>query len=62
VKPASQLLTQILSAADIHHVSAPLMEISGSFIRVGIKNGKDMSYFLPDSVWKYIKEMHFYEK
>jgi nicotinate-nucleotide adenylyltransferase len=62
VKPASQLLTQILSTADIHHVNAPLMEISGSFIRAGIKNGKDMSYFLPYSVWKYIKEMHFYEK
>jgi nicotinate-nucleotide adenylyltransferase len=62
VKPGSQLLTQILSTADIHHVNAPLMEISGSFIRAGIKNGKDMSYFLPDSVWKYIKEMHFYEK
>jgi nicotinate-nucleotide adenylyltransferase len=62
VKPVSQLLTQILSAADIHYVNAPLMEISGSFIREGIKNGKDMSYFLPETVWKYIKEMHFYEK
>ena len=61
-KPASLLLDQILSAADIHRVDAPLMEISGTFIRNGIKNGKDMSYFLAPAVWKYIKEMHFYEK
>lgn len=61
-KPASLLLDQILSAADIHRVDAPLMEISGTFIRNGIKNGKDMSYFLSPAVWKYIVEMHFYEK
>jgi nicotinate-nucleotide adenylyltransferase len=46
----------------VHLVNAPLMEISGTFIRNGIKARKDMSYFLPPAVWKYIKEMHFYEK
>ena len=61
-RPSSPLLDQILSNADIHKVNAPLMEISGTFIRNGIKSGKDMSYFLPVPVWKYIKEMHFYEK
>jgi nicotinate-nucleotide adenylyltransferase len=61
-KPSSLLLDQLLSKADIQHVNAPLMDISGTFIRDGIKNGKDMSYFLPYAVWKYIKEMHFYEK
>jgi nicotinate-nucleotide adenylyltransferase len=61
-KPVSGLLDQILLSADIHHVSAPLMEISGTFIRSSIKKGKDMSYFLSPAVWKYIVEMHFYEK
>jgi nicotinate-nucleotide adenylyltransferase len=61
-KPSSLLLDNILNAADIHRVNAPLMEISGTFIRDGIREGKDLSYFLPQSVWKYIKEMHFYEK
>jgi nicotinate-nucleotide adenylyltransferase len=61
-KPASLLLEQILAVADIRRADAPLMEISGTFIRNGIKKGKDMSYFLPPPVWKYIKEMHFYEK
>ena len=62
VKPSSPLLEQILSTADIHQVKAPLMDISGTFIREGIKNRKDMSYFLSETVWKYIKEMHFYER
>ena len=60
--PSSLILEQILLTADVHNVNAPLMEISGTFIRNGIKNGKDMSYFLPPAVWKYIREMHFYGK
>lgn len=61
-KPSSPFLEQLLSAAKIHHVNAPLMFISGTFIRNGIKKGKNMSYYLAPLVWKYIEEMHFYEK
>jgi nicotinate-nucleotide adenylyltransferase len=61
-KPSSPILNQILESADLHFVNAPLMEISGTFVRQGIMDGKDMSYFLPPAVWKYIVEMHFYEK
>jgi nicotinate-nucleotide adenylyltransferase len=60
-KPDTPVLKQILSGAEIHMIKAPLMDISGTFIRDGIKNGKDMSFFLSAPVWKYIKEMHFYE-
>lgn len=62
VKPDSPLLEKILSDASIIKVEAPLMEISCTFIRDGIKKGKDLSYFVAPAVWKYIKEMHFYEK
>lgn len=62
LKPPSPQLDQILAKAIIHRIKAPLMEISGTFIREGISNGKDMSYFLSPPVWKYIEEMHFYEK
>ena len=62
LRPSSPLLDQVLSIAEIHSVKAPLMDISGTFIRDGIRKGKDMSYYLAPSVWKYIKEMHFYEK
>ena len=43
-------------------VNAPLIEISSSMIRESIRQGKDMRYFLPAQVYKYIQEMHFYEK
>ena len=43
-------------------IQAPLMEISSVFIRQAIKAGKDVQYFLPEKVYKYIREMHFYEK
>jgi len=61
-KKSNPVLEKILSIADIRQVKAPLMDISGSFIRKGIKQGKNMSYFLNPSVWKYIVDMHFYEQ
>ena len=45
----------------IHFTQAPLIEISSSFIRQGIKEGKNLRQFLPEKVWKYLTEMHFYE-
>jgi len=45
----------------IHFTNAPLIEISSSFIRQGIKDGKNLRQFLPEKVWKYLTEMHFYE-
>ena len=41
---------------------APLMEISSSFIRESIRQGKDIRYFLPQKAWQYIDEMSFYKK
>ena len=38
------------------------MEISSSFIRQAIADGRDIRYFVPDKVYEYIREMHFYEK
>jgi nicotinate-nucleotide adenylyltransferase len=39
---------------------APLMEISSSFIRKAIAEGKDVRHFLPEKTWEYIEEMYFY--
>lgn len=61
-RPASAVLDSVLSKSTIHHVKAPLMDISGTFIRNGIKKGKNMSYYLPASVWKYIDEMFYYRQ
>ena len=40
---------------------SPVMNISSSFIRNSIKEGKDVSYLLTPPVHDYIREMHFYE-
>ena len=61
IKNNYEQLKTIIDKASIKWVDAPLMQISGSFIRKGIKAGKDMSYFLHPAVWKYIIEMHFYK-
>ncbi|QIA09685.1 nicotinate (nicotinamide) nucleotide adenylyltransferase [Draconibacterium halophilum] len=39
---------------------APLMEISSSFIRKAIKEGKDVRHFLPQKTWEYLNDMNFY--
>ncbi|HLP73572.1 MAG TPA: nicotinate (nicotinamide) nucleotide adenylyltransferase [Bacteroidales bacterium] len=62
IRPENTALDSILSKAMVYKVNAPLMEISSTFIREGIKAGKNMSYYVPGPTWKYIKEMHFYEK
>jgi nicotinate-nucleotide adenylyltransferase len=46
----------------IRFFDAPLIEISASFIRRSIQEGKDIKYMLPTRVYDYIHEMHFYEK
>ena len=43
-------------------VEAPQMEISSSFIRQAIKEGKDVRHMVPEKAYRYMREMHFYEK
>lgn len=43
-------------------VDAPHIEISSSFIRQAIKEGKDIRHFLPnEKIYKYILDMRFYQ-
>jgi nicotinate-nucleotide adenylyltransferase len=42
-------------------VEAPIMEISASFIRKAIAEGKDVRLLLPEKVWEYIERMNFYK-
>lgn len=41
---------------------APVMKVSSSFIRKCIQEKKDVQYLLTEPVFKYVTEMHFYEK
>jgi nicotinate-nucleotide adenylyltransferase len=42
-------------------INAPRIEISSSFIRQAISDGKKIKYFLPDKVFEYIDQMNFYK-
>lgn len=44
----------------IKKVDAPIMELSSTFIRKSIKEGKNVKAMLPEPVWHYLDEMNFY--
>lgn len=52
---------KLILGSNITILKAPMMEISSSFIRKAIGEGRDVRYFLPESTYQYIREMHFYE-
>ena len=45
----------------IHHIDAPIMELSSTLIRNSIKAGKNVKPMLPEFVWEYLDEMNFYK-
>ncbi|BAO75758.1 nicotinate (nicotinamide) nucleotide adenylyltransferase [Winogradskyella sp. PG-2] len=45
----------------IEKVNAPIMELSSTFIRKEIKDGKNIRPMLPMNVWEYLDEMNFYK-
>ncbi len=47
--------------SSIKFFDAPQIEISSSFIRKAIADGKDVRFMVPPKVWEYMQEMHFYE-
>lgn len=55
-------LPEIANLSNIEVVDAPQMQVSSSFIRQSIRNGKSVEYILSDKVFTYLTEMHFYEK
>lgn len=52
--------SELLNHPKIHMVKAPIVEISSTFIRKAIPEGKNIRPLLPEKVWKYLDEMNFY--
>lgn len=46
----------------VQWTEAPQMEVSSSFIRKSLREGRDVRFLLPESVWNYVDEMNFYRK
>ena len=56
-----QIDMQFKNHKSIHKVDAPIMELSSTFIRKAIKEGKNIRPMLPENTWKYLDEMNFYK-
>jgi nicotinate-nucleotide adenylyltransferase len=52
---------EIRKHKNIQIIDAPKIEISSSFIRKAIAEGKKLRFFLPEKVFDYIDEMNFYK-
>ncbi len=53
---------ELMNHKSVSLIGAPMVEISSSFIRASIREGKNMRNFLPEPVRVYIEEMNFYKK
>lgn len=52
---------EIEASARIHRVDAPVIELSSTFIRESIKNGKNVQPMLPHKIWQYVEHNLFYK-
>lgn len=53
--------TQFDGHQKIHHINAPIIQLSSTFIRKAIKSGQNIRPMLPEHVWEYVDEMNFYK-
>ncbi|TBN03212.1 nicotinate-nucleotide adenylyltransferase [Hyunsoonleella flava] len=53
--------TQFHNHEKVHFVNAPIMQLSSTFIRKSIKEGKNVQPMLPHFAWEYLDEMNFYK-
>lgn len=57
-----KLESEFIGHKKVHFINSPIMEISSTFIRKAIKDGKNVRPLLPENVWQYLDEMNFYKK
>ncbi|MBR3427688.1 MAG: nicotinate-nucleotide adenylyltransferase [Bacteroidales bacterium] len=52
---------ELLDCPSVTVLKTPVLEISSSFIRQCIKEGRDVRHFMPEKAFLYMIENHFYE-
>ncbi|MCP9611930.1 nicotinate (nicotinamide) nucleotide adenylyltransferase [Coprobacter sp. LH1063] len=61
-RPGHVIKKEDILQKNIKLTQAPVIEISSTLIRNGIKEGKNMNYFVPESVYDYIVGNNLYCK
>jgi nicotinate-nucleotide adenylyltransferase len=59
---SGEIDVQFLNHLKIQRVSAPVIELSSTFIRESIKNNKNIRPLLPYKVWEYVDHNNLYKK
>ena len=59
-RPGYSSHTPIAQHVNVNFFNAPLLDISSSFIRQSLGEGKNMRFFLPEKIHQYIKENKLY--
>ena len=52
---------ELINYPSVTVLKTPILEISSTFIRQCIKEGRDVRYFMPEKAYQYMKEHRFYE-
>ncbi len=50
------------SHPNVKIVDTPIIEVSSTFIRESIRQGRDVRFFMPERVFQYVDEMNFWRK
>jgi len=58
---SGEIKTQFDNHEKIHHIKAPIIQLSSTFIRKALKEGQNIRPMLPEYVWEYVDEMNFYK-
>jgi nicotinate-nucleotide adenylyltransferase len=58
----TEVISPEITNARIYRVDAPIVEISSTFIRNSVKEGKNIRPQLPEKVWQYMVHNLFYKK
>jgi nicotinate-nucleotide adenylyltransferase len=60
--PVEEENSELINNPKINIIDAPIVEISSTFIRNNIKDGKNIQPLLPAKVWEYVDHNLFYKK
>ena len=51
----------LINYPSVNVLKTPIIEVSSTFIRNCVKEGRDVHHFMPEKAFLYMKEHHFYE-